>query len=225
MKLRLVFLVSFLLSFCLNAQIFQNASRQLSTNPAQYALSGFNIRYAEMRGNLRMGLDLGFRPSYCNGCKIEGNTGIAGEYPDQNFSNYNYNGLTLGAFFDTHSKTGSGFLSMQPYFRYWWFNNKEIAYDNVEGYSFSGLRSETNRLIGIRLMAGSAYNLWAGKETRGTVDISVGPGLMYRWTRYTTHRGFIYQDPVEDFTEKHQRLVHPVLHFRLDFTVTLLKKE
>lgn len=219
----LVFLV-FLLPFCLNAQIFNGAESQISTNPAQYVFSGFNLRYAEMRGRYRMGLDLGFRPAYCNGCKINGSDGIAGSYRDQNFFNYSYTGITTGAFFDAFAKNKTSFLSLQPYYRYWWLNRKSLSYNNVEGYSFRGLRSETNRVLGLRLMAGSRYKLWKQPKTQATLDISIGPGLMYRWIRYTTLQGFIYSEPVRNYSEKDQGIVHPVLHFRLDFTITLLKE-
>ena len=42
------------------AQLFTGAQQQFSTNPAQYAFSGFNLRYSELRGRHRMGIDLSF---------------------------------------------------------------------------------------------------------------------------------------------------------------------
>jgi len=163
------FLALLLLSMpsALTAQVFEGAQQQISTNPAQYAFSGFNLRYSEMRGRYRMGLDLGFRPSYCDGCPINGSDGIAGSYSAQNFFNYSYKGLTLGSFFDHFTRNGKGFISAQPYFRYWWFNRTQLGYDNVEGYSFRGLRSETNRVLGIRLLAGGSRSLWDKQETKG----------------------------------------------------------
>tara|TARA_R110002050_G_scaffold245145_1_gene382742 strand:- start:12481 stop:13224 length:744 start_codon:yes stop_codon:yes gene_type:complete len=205
------------------AQFFIGAQQQISTNPAQYAFSGFNIRYSELRGRHRMGLDLSFRPSYCDGCPINGNSGIAGSYVDQNFFNYSYQSLTLGGSFDYILSNGNGFISAQPYFRYWWFTNKQLAYDNVEGYSFSGLRSESNRVLGIRLLIGGSRLFWDKEKTKGVIEISLGPGLMYRWIRFTTHQGLIGETMYMDYTEKNQGLVHPVFHVRLDFTLTFKK--
>lgn len=203
------------------AQVFKGAQQQIGTNPAQYAFSGFNIRYSELRGRHRLGIDLSFRPSYCEGCSVNGGTGIAGFYADQNFFNYNYQAITLGSSFDYTLSNGNGFISAQPYFRYWWFNDKQLAYDNVEGYSFSGLRSESNRVLGIRLLVGGSRPLWDKEKTKGSLEISVGPGLMYRWIRFTTHRGTIGETFYENYTEKNQGIVHPVFHLRLDFTLFL----
>ena len=217
------FLVLILLAMpiFMKAQVFASAQQQFSTNPAQYAFSGFNLRYSEIRGRHRMGVDLSFRPSYCDGCSIGGGSGLAGFYVDQNFFNYSYQALTFGSTFDYILKNGNGFISAQPYFRYWWFNNKQLAYNNVEGYSFSGLRSETNRVLGIRLLIGGSRLIWDKEKTKGTLEISVGPGLMYRWIRFTTHRGLIGETTYENYTEKNQGIVHPVFHLRLDFTLSL----
>ncbi len=216
--LLLVFLSSPIL---VKAQIFEGAQMQFSTNPAQYAFSGFNLRYSEIIDRHRMGIDISFRPSYCDGCAINGGNGIAGFYADQSFFNYNYQALTLGSSFDYILSNGNGFISAQPYFRYWWFNRKQVAYDNVEGYSFKGLRSETNRVLGIRLLIGGSRLFWDAEKTKGSLEISVGPGLMYRWTRFTTHQGEIGASFYQNYTERSQGLVHPVFHFRLDLTISM----
>lgn len=220
----LLALLVLLMPLFAKAQIFKGSNQQISTNPAQYAFSGFNIRYSELRWRHRMGVDLSFRPSYCSGCSVDGNTGIAGFYVDQNFFNYNYQAITLGTSFDYIFRNGNGFISAQPYFRYWWFNNKQLAYDNVEGYSFNGLRSESNRVLGIRLLIGGSRLFWDKERTKGSMEISLGPGIMYRWIRFTTHQGFIGETWYTNYTEKNQGLVHPVFHVRLDFTISVKKQ-
>jgi hypothetical protein len=207
------------------AQIFEGAHQQISTNFAQYYFSGLNVRYSEIRGRHRLGIDFSFRPAYCDGCPINGGDGIAGIYVDQNFFNYNYKALTIGSAFDYILRNGNGFISAQPYFRYWWFNNKQLSYDNVEGYSFSGLRSERNCVLGIRLLVGASRTLWDKEKTKGSLEVSVGPGLMYRWIRFTTHRGLIGETSYQNYTERNQGIVHPVFHLRLDFTLSFKNQD
>jgi hypothetical protein len=219
----LVFLV-LLLPFCLNAQIFNGAERQISTNPVQYAFSGFNLRYGELKDRYRLGVDLTYRPSYCGGCWFNGRVhGLFGDYQFRNFANPNYSGLTFGLFFDRFGKDNKRFFSAQPYFRYWWFNKKRLGFDNVEGYNFRGLRSEQQIVVGLRLMYGESYRLWLGSKTKGAIELSIGPGLFHQQTFFFTHVGFIGNNYRVDFQEKSEGILIPVVHVQANFTLSLLK--
>jgi len=70
--------------------------------------------------------------------------------------NYNCQATSFGSSFDCIFSNGNGFISARPFFRYWWYTSKQLAYDNVEDYGFNGLRSESNRVLGIRLFIGGS---------------------------------------------------------------------
>ena len=74
----------------------------------------------------------------------------------------------------------------------------------MEGYSFNGLRSESNRFLGIRLLIGGSRLFWDKERTKGSMEISLGPGILYRWIRFTTYRGLIGETWYTNYTEKNQ---------------------
>ena len=207
--------ILFLVDFCgLKAQIDIEPGWRFSTNPTQYFFSGFNVSVERVQGRSLWGLDLSYRPAYCSGCEVKGASGLWGSYLLQNFWNHNYQAFTLSLYPKFYFQNLSGYFSLQPYWRHWWFNRKPTDWDNIEGHSFSGVRSERQDVMGIRILFGSTSLKRKLGNSTFFIDASAGPGIFISQGRFRTYQGFVDGNSYPYHEEKRYSGMLSI-HFRL----------
>ncbi len=208
-------LTTFLSIFCLHSQEGPGNTYRLSTNPLQYYFTGYNITLERVQQRFLFGFDLTFKPSYCNSCPVEGGGhGLFGNYWHQNYWNRNYNSITITVYPKFYYADLKKYFSPQPYYRNWWFHQKEASYDNVEGYRFDGLRNELQHVLGIRFLFGKTYTFQLSSDYKFLLDYSFGPGIQYHWMQLETFAGTVY-DIYHDYLHEYQT------SFALNFQIRL----
>lgn len=189
-------------------------SIRFTTNPPQYYFTGYNITAEKVQKNLSYGLDVSFKPASCNGCEVQGGVGIFGEYHVQNMRNHNYNALTTSIHSKFYFKKSNRYLSPQLYFRYWWFENKNFTYDNVEGYRFSGLRNENQKLYGFKISYGRTKLFNLSSTTSFVLDMAIGAGFYIGTATFETRDGVVWNRPY-DYLKENRTVMWPTAHVKI----------
>jgi hypothetical protein len=166
----------------------------ISTNTTQYFFLDFPLIFEKYYTRHTLGLLISYRPSTMNSGEVTSGKGpITGEYVFQNYHNYLYHAVTVGVnskyFF---SKKNNLYIDGQVFYRYWWFDNKEAVFENVEGgYTFDGLRTEKQNILGFKLLFGKSIQIVSRHKIRPIINMYVGTGLRYKKYRFETFNGFV----------------------------------
>ncbi len=113
-----------------------------------------NLRTYKAYGKWGIGMHGGYRPSLWSGGEIPSG-GAGSSYFSINHRNFMYQALTLGPLVRYHLGSDQRtFLELDAFHRVWWFDRKQVSYDNVESLRFEGLRSERQDVTAIRLLWG-----------------------------------------------------------------------
>lgn len=152
------------------------------------------------------GVEIAYRPAWRKNLAL-----IEYEYVERLWENYralNYfnplqNALTVGTFYKLYFESRRIIhLKMHWFYRRWWFTDKVTAYqDKVrsweQGYQFSGIRSETQDIYGVKLTFGATFSI----PTKGFLELVLEPytgfGYRHRAFFYETKNGKLWDEPVE----------------------------
>lgn len=192
MKKSLPFILIMLSALLACAQDTLQSKFRITTTPTQYALSDFPITIEKVKKNRTYGITLGFRANNQSQRVQNNGFGFYTDYHNQNMLNPFYNAATIGI--NTKYYFGRRdilFFDFQGFYRYWWFNNKYAEYENLEGYSFKGTRSERQNVFGAKLLMGWTFILSPEKRTHSVFEIYYGLGGRYKTYQYETINGNI----------------------------------
>lgn len=192
-----------------------------STEVLQSAMLHFNLRVQRSHGRWDFGVHGGYRPSLWSGGEIPAG-GPGNSYFNINHRNWIYQALTLGPVVRYHfAEDGRNFVELDAFHRIWWFDRKDVFYDNVESLRFEGTRSERQDISAIRLLwGGHSSKLLDRSGSRALVlEVFAGLGARIRAMRFTTHEGSLnsYDPPIEVTEDRvdRYRFVTPTVHLGL----------
>ena len=141
-----------------------------------------------------LGLTLAFKPATRESGTITGAKGLFGNYRSSNMLNEAYNAITAGVNAKTYFHPAGKkdmYIDGQLSYRHWWFDNKHVAYPNVEGYRFAGTRSERMDVYSGKILLGYSAVGNKGKKTRLVADFYGGLDIRYRSWKYITKDGSV----------------------------------
>lgn len=188
-------------------------SLRISTIPVQYFFLDFPFIIEKSYKRHTLGVLISYRPSTKSSGEIPGITGLGGEYIYQNYWNPLYNGVTAGFVSKYYlSEKRKSFLEADLFYRFWWFNNKDAIFDNVEGYRFEGTRTERQYIAGLKLLFGSSKKLPSKSRYQPFLDTYFGLGVRYKYYQFETYDGFVW-DQYYDYKKDQGNLWLPSLHF------------
>ncbi len=172
-----------------------------------------------------MGLSLGFRPSTKNG----GNLvflphGLIGGYTLQNFWNPLYNAFTIGLnskYYFSKFNNDNRFIEGVLYYRFWWFNNKNCTYKNIEDGSWSGVRTERQNVYGLKILLGNTFGFKQNRKTNRMIDLYYGIGLRYKRCKFETINGTFDEYLFLPYKLDIENFLLPSLHLGLRFGLGL----
>lgn len=169
------------------------ATFRVMTIPSQFVVLDFPIVFEKIiKKRHTVGLLVSYRPATLNSGKIRGGTGIGGDYIYQNFQNKMNNSFTVGLSTKYYMPQWYNlFFEADLFYRYWWFENKECHYDNVEGYRFDGTRTEHQNVYGLKMLIGRSFELKSNAKVKFVLDIYGGIGLRYRNYTHETFDGTV----------------------------------
>jgi hypothetical protein len=164
---------------------------RITVTPTQFVLLDFPLTIERVFKRHTIGLTIAYRPSIKNSGKIGGGNGNGGVYKDRNFLNPFYNAITIGFnskyYFNTKKNL---FLDANVFYRYWWFDKKDIEYDG-EKDDFKGIRSERQQVVGFKLLFGRSFQLKTKSKVKPIVDLYCGAGMRYKTYVFETFDGTI----------------------------------
>lgn len=187
-------------------------SLRISTIPVQYFFLDFPFIIEKSYQRHTLGVLISYRPSTKSSGEIPGITGLGGEYIYQNYWNPLYNGVTAGFVSKYYlSEKRKSFLEADLFYRFWWFNNKDAIFDNVEGYRFEGTRTERQHIAGLKLLFGSSKKLPSKSRYQPFLDTYFGLGVRYKYYQFETYDGFVW-DQYYDYKKDQGNLWLPSIH-------------
>jgi len=160
--------------------------------PTQFLFLDFPLTIEKVFKRETLGLTVSYRPSPQSSGEIRGGHGLFGYYLDQSFRNSMYNCFTVGLNSKYFlSKRKKLFLDANLFYRYWWFDNKNCHYDNVEGYRFNATRTENQNEYGFKLLFGNSFQIKTKSKVKPIIDLYCGLGLRYITYVFETFNGTI----------------------------------
>jgi hypothetical protein len=176
-------------SFC---QDTTHVKYRITITPTQFIFLDFPVTIEKVFNRQTIGLTISYRPAPRNSGEIKGGTGGFGYYLDQGFRNQMYNAVTIGLLSKYYlSNFRKLYLEANPFYRYWWFDNKQCSYDNVEGYNFDATRSETINEYGFKLFFGKSVMFRSKGKIKPVLDAFIGAGIRYKEYVYETYNGTV----------------------------------
>lgn len=192
---RLFFLIIFLsiIRFSHAQDTTLHATFRVMTIPSQFVVLDFPLIIEKIVKRHSIGILLSYRPSTQNSGEIRGSgSGMYGDYIYETFQNKLNNGVTIGVSTKYYMPQWYNlFFEGDLFYRYWWFENKDCYYNNVEGYRFDGIRTESQNVYGLKLLIGRSFELKSNAKVKFLLDIYGGVGIRYRTYVYETVDGTV----------------------------------
>ena len=141
-------------------------------------------------------------------------SGLFGYYQMQNLVNPHYNAIKIGFAPKFFMGLPNCYLSPEISFKYWWFDKKNVRYENVEGYRFDALRSEKARDVNLKLLFGYRFEqpFLGLSEIASVIHISAGLNLTYRRYIYESWGGTVFDMPnTYKFENAYFLIINPFL--------------
>lgn len=196
---------------------------RVTSVPTQYLFYDFPLVIEKRFDRYALGITLAYRVSTENSGEVDGLSGLMGDYWYQNFWNPMYNAFTVGV----HSKyflssEGRWFIEPGLFYRYWWFDNKEVIYNNVEGYSFDGKRSETQQVYAFKILIGSDISIKSSTKIKPVLEWYCGLGFRYKSYLFKTYEGTV-NDQFYIYKEDMGNLWNPSIHLGIRLGIGYFK--
>ncbi|MEO6903409.1 MAG: hypothetical protein ABI315_09655 [Bacteroidia bacterium] len=196
---------------------------RITTTPIQLFFYDFPLNFEKSFKKYTVGVIASYRLSTRNSGRVSGGAGLLGGYRTQNFWNPLYNAFTIGLNSKYYFvKEKHDFIESILFYRYWWFNNKDCEYDNVEGYNFQGTRTERQDIFGLKLLYGHSFTIKIKSNVKPIIDLYVGLGLRYITYKFETVNGKV-KDIYYDYKQDIGNSWAPTFHFGLKLGLGIFK--
>lgn len=216
MNLRIIFFICIISTLGLRGQRASQNYR-FTTEITQYAFGNIPISLEKFFGKrATIGIDLGIRIAtkqsgvFQNKEMFPFTGSSAYDYTIQNTFNRFYNAYTLGIHFKYYlSDSRRFYLEPAFYYRYWWFNEKEVEFTRESngdfrgfGFFFNGIRTENQKDYVFSLNLGRTIKFKQNRKRNYVLDFEMGIGMIDRSYEFFTLRGTVQEDPVRNFNER-----------------------
>jgi len=193
-KLLIFFSILFSLIFHFSfGQLPGSRGYRILTTPTQYIFNDYPLSFEKIRNRQTFGITGSFKLSTKAGGEVRSTgSGMFGGYSSDNMRNDLYNGYTImlnSKFYPGKGK--SFFVEGILFYRRFWFDNKYAKFDNVEGYSFEGIRTERQNVYGFQLQCGFSFYILRSRRTHPMIEIYAGMGACYKEAKFETEKGII----------------------------------
>ncbi len=115
------------------------------------------------------------------------------------------------------------FIQCELFNRYYWFDKKQLAFDNIETYNYNSIRTERNNVVGIKVLIGTNIKLSISDSYFLNFKIYLGPGLRYKIYNYENINGIENingQDTIIPYNKEHGSLILPSVQFGVKIGIT-----
>jgi hypothetical protein len=187
--------------FCFLFLAFQNTfhaqaqrTLEVAVKPLEFALLNFEMNVAIGNERARYGVYFGYRPgTQESGAVTTVGHGAYGGYGSSNAFNRMYDSYTIGLYQKTYLlKKQKIYAELDVYYRNWSFKDKHASFENVEGYSFDGIRTEHIDVYGLKLVGGKTiYLTRKDKKIKPYIDVYVGLCFRHQEHTYETQDGTV----------------------------------
>lgn len=103
------------------------------------------------------------------------------QYMFNEFANAIYTSFAPSHYFGQHNKY---YFQSELFYRYYWFNNKRIAFDNIEDIGFNAIRSESSHILGLKILLGANHTIRLNEFKAINIKIYGGVGFRYKNYKY-----------------------------------------
>ena len=133
-----------------------------------------------VKDNLSYSLSLGYKIPVGRGDKIEPfGSGLFAVYEHQYMFNEYSNGVYLSFAPSIYkNENRKYFISPELFYRYYWFHDKKLSFDNGVTDRYNSIRSEQNHVFGIKILAG--YNSMVSLSETSVLNFKLYAGLSTR---------------------------------------------
>jgi hypothetical protein len=102
------------------------------------------------------------------------------------------------------------------FYRFYWFDDKELFFDNFESDRFNSIRSERIHVTGLKFLAGFNNKIQVSGNTAINVKLYGGPGVRYKnyWYEDVDNKRYLWE---EDTT-----IIEPYREEKGDFFIITL---
>jgi hypothetical protein len=194
--------------------------------PTQLVFPEIVLTYEHFLTNrLSLSYSLGYKIPVGNGNVInEFGHGLFAIYEYQymfnKFSNAIY--LSIGpSYYLGHKR--KFYLQCELFNRYYWFDKKRLAFDNVETYRYNSIRTERNNVTGIKILIGTNIKLSISGSYFLNFKIYLGPGLRYKIYNYenvNNIKNINGQDTIIPYNKELGSLILPSVQFGVKIGIT-----
>ena len=175
------------------AQEIKIIKYRIMTIPTQFVVNDYNLGVERVFKRNTLGFQLGFRPATQFSGEVKSIIhGLYGDYSNQNFVNKLYNGFTFGLNSKYYLTSQNRFyVEALIFYRYWWFNNKNCYLNSVEEGSFSGTRTESQNVFGLKVLFGRSFQIRTSFKLKPILDLYCGVGVRYKSYVFDTYNGTV----------------------------------
>lgn len=224
-------IVALLILFCLNSTfIFAQDTAKSTyriTTPVLLDLGMyFSLTGEKVFTSKTIGATVGYRPSTQNSGANWYNTGPWSTYQMNNFQNKLYSSFTVDIFSKFYfGERHKSFLMPDAYYRLWWFDSKDCSFSGKGGriknnydYSYDGIRTERQSLVGIKLLYGRSYKMNKHGSFRPIIEPNAGMGLFVKSYTFQTYNGTV-NNIYYDYHKETGIGLYPSFHLGLNIGV------
>lgn len=88
------------------------------------------------------------------------------------------------------------YLQPELFYRYYWFDDKELFFDNFETDRFNSIRSERNHVMGVKFLAGFNNRIQVSPNTAINFKLYGGPGIRYKnyWYENVDNKRYVWEE-------------------------------
>lgn len=103
------------------------------------------------------------------------------QYIFNEFANAIYTSFAPTHYFGHHNKY---YFQSELFYRYYWFNDKKIAFNNFENIGFNAIRSESSHILGLKILLGANHTIRLNECKAINIKIYGGVGFRYKNYKY-----------------------------------------
>jgi hypothetical protein len=103
------------------------------------------------------------------------------QYMFNEFANAIYTSFAPSHYFGKYNKY---YFQSELFYRYYWFNDKRMDFDNFEDIGFNAIRSESSHILGLKILLGANHTIRLNEFKAINIKIYGGVGFRYKNYKY-----------------------------------------
>lgn len=159
------------------------------TKPERILIGEYQLGFEHFKPGVAINTCIGYNPSGTGPEKTVQESQYTG-YLLSAYQNQLYEGFLTESGVKFYQKELDNFLYVEflVFYRYWWFFNEHAKFIDTKTpqYSYDGIRSEQNHVIGSKLLVGFTIANYNHKSYALFFDVFGGIGLRHKWFNFKT---------------------------------------